>query len=274
RQAGRAGRNLETALEHIEVCLGYGEIEVDDRGIVQRRDDRSGVDETADAHATKARAPIETRADHRIVEARLCRADPRAVGLERRLDRVELRDRKGLLREEVLPPPELILAIGQRRLRFLELRSCLGAVELDQHVSLAHEIALFETDRDDRVRRLRGYVDGFAGARRTDRFDLDAERTHHGDGRDDRDAGGLSGYAAGLIHRSGTCRKRQKGTENEDSERGTGTACRVDHPRMLARLGVKRSTERPRTRFLTRKKGLTGPDGRRRRMRIEGGLNA
>src|SRR5690606_29985613 len=150
----------------------------------------------------------------------------------------ELRNGKRLLREQVLTAPELILAVGKRSLRFLELCSRLGAIELDEHISFTHDIALFEADRDDGVRRLRGHVDGLACTRRTDGFDLYAERAHHRGGRDDRNVFGTAGCTSGFIHRPGTRRERQKSTKNDDSKRGTGTACR-NHPRMLTRLDAK-----------------------------------
>ena len=159
-----------------EERLRHGELELDDGGVVERRDDGARVDEAAEADAPEARAPVERRADDRVVGARARRRDPRLAGLHRGLELVELGARQRLRDRQVAAAVELVAALGEIRLRFRELRRRRGAVELDQHGAATHALAFLEPDRGDGVGHLGGDLDRLVRERGADRLELHAER--------------------------------------------------------------------------------------------------
>ena len=207
----------------IQVRFGHGEVELDDRRVVERRHDRAGAHQAADADAAKTGPPVEARADDRVVEPRFRDVDSGAIALEHGLDLVELRYRKRLLRVQVAAALELILALRERGFRLGQRRPRLGGIQLDQHRAPAHEIALLEADRGDDIRGLRGHVHGLVGARRADGLDVHAERLledrgrgHHFDVRLRRRRG-LPLCASGLEQPAATAKSSARG-----SRRGAG----------------------------------------------------
>ncbi len=133
--------------------------------------------------------------------------DARLIGLQRRLDLLEVRHRHRLARLQVAAAVVLALAAGERRLRLGERRASLRRVHLDEHGAALDLLAFVEADRGDRVRRLRRDFHRLVRLRRSDGLDLDAHRLQargRGYDRDRRGDGGGAGAASGLGGRLST----------------------------------------------------------------------
>ena len=170
----------EAGLQRREEHLGHGEIQLDDAQIIERRNDRSGIDEAAEADVAQADAAGERRDNDAIVDARLRGCDARFIRQHRRLQLLELRfgQRSGLI--QLLAAFVLTAAVVLLRLRIGEIRTRFIAVEFDQHVALAHLLAFAEANRRNPVSDLRRDVHRLVCAHRAQRFDFVRERLLHG----------------------------------------------------------------------------------------------
>ncbi len=182
--------------------------------------------------------PSKPRANHRVLEPGPRRRNARPVGLGGRLDVSSCDADKRLAAREAAAALELVLAFGERRFGFGHFRADLCAVQFDQHRAPPDASAFLEADRGDRVRRLRGHLDGFVRHRGADRLDLDAERLPPGDGGDDRDARfagrgrGARGEGDGRV--AATAATEQQRREAHDREKKNGAAAlQVSHERRI-----------------------------------------
>jgi hypothetical protein len=214
-------RHGQAAAQHEQVRLGNGEIELDHGRVVERRDQRAGAHEAADADVAESGPAFERGADHGVVEPRASGRDARLVGLQIRLDLLEIGDRERLTRLQVAAAVERTLAARQRRFGLRERRARLRGVHLDEHGAALDFLALLKANCGDRVRRFGRDLDGLVGLSGADGLDLDAHLLEVSRSRDDGNSGrsGRRSRGAGLrrgVGAGGRKERQRDGAELEE----------------------------------------------------------
>jgi hypothetical protein len=155
------------------IRLGDGELDLDQRAVVERRDQRAGVHEASNADATQAGATAERRANDGVVETCLRSGDTRFIRSQSRLDLVHLRSRQHLGIGE--RPAAIVVGatLDHRSVGRGEVRLRLRWIELDEHRAALDELTFLEANGRHGVGSLRRDAHRFVGARRADRFDID-----------------------------------------------------------------------------------------------------
>jgi hypothetical protein len=152
--------------------------------------------------APQSCATAERSADHGVVEPRLCGGYTRFIRLQRRFDLIHLRSGQHL-RIRKRPAPLVVGAtLDSCSFGRCEISLRLRRVELDEHRAAPDQLTFLEADCGHGVGSLRRNADGFVGARRADRFDIDLQLPLRDGLRHDRDhvrstAAGSASWPAG-----------------------------------------------------------------------------